>query len=283
MASNKDPFVRSRSSDGKASQFMGLVQAGSTQEIKTGEICCFNKTAGYWIPVSATSDYIYALAIAHEEQKSDDSARYISFYSLHPNDEFEFEINAARALAVGDRFTLTSLASQKLTYSATSFPVARCVDYGHYPSTGTTIRNRSYAVVTFSVECTYWGLIQSGEGLHKPKIFNSTSSATLYTEQSGLILINTGAAGTAIHVLPQSCPAGTTFTAQCATAYDTGFAPGAAGAIYIEGAKQTDDKNVTVDAIGDSLRVTSDGNGDWFGEAIITSAADATGAIDVEA
>jgi hypothetical protein len=97
-----------------------------------------------------------------------------------------------------------------------------------------------------------------------------------------LVIVNLGASGAVIHNLPQSCPAGTKYTAYAAVAQDHGFAPGAAGAIYVEGAKQTDDKDVSVDAIGDALIVTADGNGDWLAQGIITSAADQTAGIDVE-
>jgi hypothetical protein len=283
MAVNKDPFVRSKSKDGKAHVFRGPVQAGSTQAIKRGELCVYDKTASNWVPQSAAADFIYPMAIAKEEQKAADSARMIEFYSLHPDDEFEFAIDAARALALGDPFTVTASDSQTLTYSATAFPVARCTDDGHYPETGTTVRNRSYAVVSFSIHCSAWGRLLSGDGLPiQGMITPATAAMTLYTHQSGLKIANTGAAGAVIHVLPQSAPAGCEYEALNTVAQDHGFAPGAAGAAYVEGAKQTDDKDVWTDAIADTLKVTADGNGDWIGQAIIGSAADATGAIDVE-
>ena len=283
-AVNMHPFSWSRSKDNQPHKFRGLVQAGGTQAIKRGEIICFNKTAGYWIPVSAVNDYIYALAISAEEQKAADSARYIEMYSLHPDDVWEFPIAAARSLALGNGFTLTASDSQKLTYSATANGVvANQVFDGHYPETGTTIRNRSSAQVTFDPRFTAWGLLIAKSHWGKEKWINSATPLTLYEEMSGLCISNIGDADGAIHVLPQTPRAGTWFKAYAAAAQDHGFAPGAAGAVYIEGNKQADDKDVSVDAIGDSLKVTADGNGDWLGEAIISSAADATGAIDVEA
>jgi len=39
--------------------------------------------------------------------------------------------------------------------------------------------------------------------------------------------------------------------------------PGAAGAIYINGAKQTDDMYITANAINESVMLVADGNGDW--------------------
>ena len=284
MPVNNDPFVRSRSKDGLPHVFRGKVQAGSTQAIKVGELCAFNKTAGNWVPVSAVADSMYALAIAKEEQKAADLARYIEFYSLHPDDQFEFQIDAARALALGDGFLLTVSNSQRLTYSATGFPVAKCVDDGHYPETGTTIRNQSYAVVAFDPRVSAWGLLIDGCGLNMPgKVVAVTASATLYKEMSGTIFTNTGASGAVTLTCEQSVPAGTRFTLFATVAQDLKFAPGAQGGVYIEGAKQDDDKDVWVDAIGDGIEVVCDGNGDFLGKAFISSAADQTGAIDIEA
>ena len=282
MAVNKDPFVRSRSKDGVANTAYIKVQAGSTQAIKIGELCNYNETAGYAVPISAAGDEIYPLCISAEEQKSTDLERFILFYTLDPDDVFEFELAAARSLAIGDGFVLTSSNSQKLTYSAVLQLIAFQVDTDHYPETGTTVRNQSYARVTFDPAFTYWGLHQTRVGWGKTKYTTQTSALTLYVSQSGLIIDNTGSSGATIHVLPQSAPKGTMYKAICTVAQDNGFAPGAAGAIYIEGAKQTDDKDVYIDDEGDSLTVIADGNGDWFGEACISSAADATGAIDIE-
>jgi len=282
-ATNRDPFLYSKSKDGNPDVTLGKVQAGSDQEIKIGEICAYNKTSGYFEPVSAVNDFIYALAIAKQEQKSGDAIRYIEFYTLSPEDVFEFEIASARSLGVGDRFILTASNSQKLTYSATGFPVARQFSHGTIPTSGTTVPSSGYASVTFNPACTYWGLIKTGVAWGTEKFVTSASALTLYPEMSGLTIFNTGAEAASIHTLPQSTPAGTKFKAVAFVAQDHGFAPGAAGGVYVEGAKQTDDKDVTVDAIGDTLEVIADGNGDWAGVATITSAADATGAIDIEA
>lgn len=284
-AVNKDPFVRTKNKDGLPDVFKGLVQAGSSETIKVGEICCFNKTAGYWEPVALEADFIYALAIAKEEQKAADGSRYMDFYSLHPDDEFEFAIAAARSLALGDRFVLTAADSQKLTYSAVKCPVARNVDYGHYPQEeDTTIRNRSYAVVSFMPNVSAWGLLINGCGLGQKKVVEATSALTLYPEMDGLQINNTGAEAATIHVLPTagSAHAGCRFTAYCTVAQDNGFEFGTGSAGYVENAKQTDDKNISVDALGDCLEVVADPNHDWTCIATISSNADQTGAIDVE-
>ena len=162
-AVNKDPFVYSRSKDGKPDVFLGLVQAGSDKAIKVGEICTWNETTGYFIPVNAVADFRYPLAIAKEEQKATGRAeltaiRYIEFYSLNPEDVFEFPLAAAQTLALGDPFTLTASDSQKLTAGAGAFAVAISVDYGNYPQEeDTTIRSQSYARVTFNPAVSYWG------------------------------------------------------------------------------------------------------------------------------
>ncbi len=265
MAVNKDPFVRTLNKDGLPLVFKGLVQIGSTQAIKKGEICCFNKTAGYWLPISAVNDFIYALAISKEEQKADDLARYIEFYGLHPDDQFEFELAAARSLALGDTFLLTASYSQKLTYSATGYPVARCVDYGHYPQkTDTTIRNRSYAVVSFNPACTYWGLLLSGFSWGTRKVVASATALTLYAEMSGLTILNTGAGGAVNHALPASAPAGTYFRTFNTVAAAHGFDPAAADGIWATGAQNGDGLKVDMDAIGDSLEVLACGDGNWI-------------------
>jgi hypothetical protein len=270
-AVNKDPFVRTLNKDGLPVLFRGKVQAGTTQAIKVGEICAFNKTAGYWIPVAAINDFIYALAIAKEEQTAADLARYVEFYALHPNDQFEFEIDAARALALGDTFILTVSNSQKLTYSAGGYPVARCVDDGHYPQkTDTTIRNRSWAVVSFDPSVSYWGLVLNGSGWNSKKVVTATAAITLYSEMSGLVILNTGISGGTVHVLPLNPPAGCNFTAYNTAADAHGFDPPTDGGIYGTGAKNGDGDTMTIDAIGDAIEVVAIGDKDWI---MIVSAA----------
>jgi hypothetical protein len=165
MAANKDPYRYSLDGRVKGERFLGLVQAGGTAAIKVGEICTWNETTGYFVPVDAVADHRYPLAIAAEEQKSSAgrsgvlvASRYMEFYSLNPNDVFEFELAAAAQSALGDPYTLTASNSQKLTAAAGAFAVAINVDCGHYPQeTDTTIRNQSYARVTFNPAVSWWG------------------------------------------------------------------------------------------------------------------------------
>lgn len=270
MAVNKDPFVRTKNKDGLPSITRLLVQAGTTQAIKIGEICAFNKTAGYVTPIDAEVDFVYALVIAREEQKAADAARFIEFYDLDPHDEFEFILDAARTLAVGERFVLTASYSQILTYSATKYPVARCVDDGHYPEEGSTIRSQTYARVSFNPACTYWGLIKNGSAWNTPKQATIITALTLYPEMSGLTIIHTGSASSNIaHVLPTAgtAPVGTSFKAINLDANTGGvsFDPGTGSGIYVDGSKQTDNANQgIVDVPGNYLVVIAIGDNDWY-------------------
>lgn len=185
MATNKDPFVYSRNKDGKPVMFKGLVQAGSTQAIKRGELCTWNETTGYFIPVNAVADHRYWLAIAAEEQKASGrheltAIRYIDFYALHPNDIFEFALAAAAAIAYGDPYTLTAADSQKLTAAAGAFAVAISVGDGNYPQEeDTTLRNQSYGRFSFNPAVTWWGNRMSQEVRGGRKVIAVAATATL--------------------------------------------------------------------------------------------------------
>ena len=202
MAVNKDPFVYSNRKDGKAHMFKGLVQAGSTQAIKRGEICTWNETTGYFIPIDAVADFRYPLAIAAEEQKASGrhelvAARYIKFYSLHPEDVFEFEIVTAAGVAVGDPYTLTATTTQKLTAAAGAFCVANVVGDSHYPQEeDTTIRNQSYARFSFNPCVSYWGFrfskLAGGNGGRKVLTISSAETLLEGDMYNTLILITGG-------------------------------------------------------------------------------------------
>lgn len=202
MAVNKDPFLYSKNRDGKPTKFLGLVQAGGTQAIKVGEILTWDETTGYFKPVDAVADHRYMLAIAAEEQKASGraelvNARYIEMYALDPNDVFEFPMDAARALALGDPFTLTASDSQKLTYGAGAFAVAIQVGYGHYPQEeDTTIRNQSYAQVSFNPAVTWWGFRMSQVVRPGRRVITSSGNATLKESDMYNTLILFGGAHT---------------------------------------------------------------------------------------
>ncbi len=186
MAENLSPFVRNKYG-AKETIFLGRVQAGSAQTVKRGEICCFNKTAGYWTPVSAVADgERYLLAISNEEQKTADPERYMEFVAPKPGDEFEFEMAAARAVAQGDGFTLTAGNSQKITYSAADFAVFTAVGDDNYPQVGTTLSVKSKAVVEMNPLCSFWQALQGN--LQRAKMQEITASRTLTYEESGSVI-----------------------------------------------------------------------------------------------
>jgi len=64
--------------------------------------------------------------------------------------------------------------------------------------------------------------------------------------------------------LPQDAAAGCFFHFAVMTAQELRVDPGAAGAIYINGAKQTDNKYITANDEGESVKLIADGNGDWI-------------------
>ena len=156
-----------------------------------------------------------------------------------------------------------------------------CVDDGHYPQEeDTTIRNRSYAVVSFAPYVSAWGLLVSGEGLGHEKLIESDAALTLYPEMDGLVIANTGASGATIHILPVAgtAHAGCRFTTFCTVAQDNGCEVGAGSGAYVDGVKHTDDKNISVDAIGDALEWIATDDHDW----LVIATVDAYASIDLE-
>lgn len=82
------------------------------------------------------------------------------------------------------------------------------------------------------------------------------------------IIVNTGASGATEVTLPQDAKAGDQVIALCLAAQDILLAPSAAGAVYASDgttyAKQTDDKNINGDNIGECITLVSLGDGDWI-------------------
>lgn len=91
-----------------------------------------------------------------------------------------------------------------------------------------------------------------------------TATDTLLSSESGSVHSNVGATGTITLNLPQDAPAGTRFHFLVGVAQALRIDPGAAGGIYINGAKQTDDQYIWADDEGESVTLTADGNGDWI-------------------
>lgn len=253
-AVNKDPFVYSFRKDGQPHMFRGLVQAGSTQAIKRGELCTWNETTGYFIPVDAVADFRYPLAIAAEEQKASGrheltASRYIEFYSLHPEDVFEFPLAAAQALAIGDPFTLTASDSQKLTAAAGAFAVAHCVSDSHYPQEeDTTIRNQSYARVSFNPSASYWGFRFSKMGRNGGRrVLAVTATATLLEGDmyNSLIIIT----GTTVVTLPAVKP-GMDAIFISGDGADQSIDPNGSDKIRLDGAQLDDGDKISQTTVG---------------------------------
>jgi hypothetical protein len=122
--------------------------------------------------------------------------------------------------------------------------------------------------------------LNSGGPFAVAPISHHASSFTLTFGQSGTVHTNLGASGAIVATLPQSPPKGTTFKFVCMADLELRLAPGAAGGIYVKGAKQPDNKYVSVTDIGDFVELVADGNGDWVATASISGA---DGDISVEA
>ncbi|MEE9296418.1 MAG: hypothetical protein V3W34_15860 [Phycisphaerae bacterium] len=103
-------------------------------------------------------------------------------------------------------------------------------------------------------------------------IAHHTAGFTLTAAHSGTTHTNLGATGAIIATLPQSPPKGTAFKFVCMADQELRLEPGAAGGIYVKGAKQADDKYVSVTDIGDFVHLIADGNGDWVAVASISGA-----------
>jgi len=273
MAVNNDPFCYTRNKDGLPVVFKGLVQAGSTQAIKVGEICTWDETTGYFVPVDAVADSRYMLAIAKEEQKATGrgeltASRYIDFYALHPDDVFEFELAAARSLALGDPFTLTASNSQKLTYANGDFAVAICVDDNHYPQEeDTTIRNQSYARVSFNPAVTWWGYRMSQIVRPGRRVISTAADLTLKESDcyGGTVVLVTAAKTI---TLPAVKP-GMDVTVLGTGANAINVDPDDDDKIRLSGAQLDDgDKLTSGGAAGDSVRLYTESADGWIAETI---------------
>ena len=258
--------------------FPGKVQAGSTQEIKRGEICAYNETSGYFVPVDAVADYVYSLAVANEEQKADGLARYMEFIALRPEDVFEYPLDASAQAEIGNTLTLTASDSQALTRDVDGFGVAVVVGRENYPESGTTLLYRSYAQVCFHPEFSYWmkNVLQT----NLKKIMAKTAAYTIKLEDCGAVISNKGATGSVTLTAPTSVvPVG--FNFKMAVMADQAFLfdpkPNTAS-VYIKGAAQTAGKYVSMTDIGDFAEFVWDGT-DWLA---VNSISGADGDITVE-
>ena len=97
-----------------------------------------------------------------------------------------------------------------------------------------------------------------------------TASDTLTFAESGSVHTNLGAVAAVNISLPQKGHDGAVaglkgvyYDIVVMAAQNFRVDPGAAGAIYVAGAKGTDDKQLWADDEAECLRVIGDGNGDW--------------------
>lgn len=95
-------------------------------------------------------------------------------------------------------------------------------------------------------------------------IEHHAANDTLTIAESDTAHTNLGAGGIITLTLPQNAVQGTTFEFAVMEANWLRIDPGAAGAVYINGAKQTDNKYITADDEGESVKLVCDGNGDWI-------------------
>lgn len=94
-------------------------------------------------------------------------------------------------------------------------------------------------------------------------ITHHTAGATLTRAQRNSVHTNLGAGAAIALALPQDAVAGDRFVFAVMAAQELRVDPGAAGAIYIGGAKQNDDAYITADDEAESVTLVADGNGDW--------------------
>lgn len=278
MAVNKSPWIRNNHGAASPLIIMGLVQAGSTQAIKRGEICVYNETSGYFVPADAVADQKYSLAIANEEQKAGDLARYMEFIAIREGDVFEFALDAAAQIALGNGLELTASDSQSLTLDVDGNAVAFVVGCQNYPDSGTTLRYVSYAEVSFHPEFSY--LYKNMVPRNLRKIITATSATTLTIEDNGAIVTNKGATGSVTITAPSAVvPVGwhvhLAVMADQALVFDP--KPDTAS-VYIKGGAQVAGKYVSCTDIGDFMELVWDGT-DWL---CIASISGADGDITVE-
>ena len=103
--------------------------------------------------------------------------------------------------------------------------------------------------------------LPAGAGGVKRKIQAHVSDDTLTEGESGSVHANLGATGTVTLILPASAEAGTVFIFAVQAAQELRVDPGTAAIRDTSG--QTADKYKWADAIGESITLIADENGDW--------------------
>ena len=267
-AANKSPWIKNLS-NAPVLIFPGKVQAGSTQAIKKGEICTYDETSGYFIPLDAVADCRYSLAIANEEQKADSLERYMEFIALRPDDVFEFVLDASVQISLGDGLEPTASDSQKLTRDIDGNAIAFSVAIDNYPEVGTTMLYRTYGQVVFNPVHSYW--MQRVLKNRLKKVISTAASITLKVEDCGAVVLVTD---TATITLPSaSVPIGWNVKlVDCADVVMTvDPKPDTAGIIIKGSAPHTAGNTVSVTDAGDFMELLWDGT-NWVATDSISGA-----------
>ena len=131
-ARNKPPAHRIYNRSGSPLLLHLPVQAGATQAIKKGEICKLRDPSDlstYPIIPATTDDTGFVPLIANEEQKATDAARVMQFILPTPDVAFEFALNTATAVKMGDKIAIhdsqtVKVASSNAVGAAVAAPLA---------------------------------------------------------------------------------------------------------------------------------------------------------------
>jgi hypothetical protein len=112
-------------------------------------------------------------------------------------------------------------------------------------------------------DASYYNRVKGHETLD---LFGGGTGGTIAitTSSAGFTYSTLGASANWTFTLPQVVHKGCSYKFIVGGTAELRIDPGAAGAFYINGAKQTDDKYISANAIGESIEVIADGNGDWL-------------------
>ncbi len=102
------------------------------------------------------------------------------------------------------------------------------------------------------------------EFVRRKKLEAKTAAYTIVRADAGTLFTNLGAVAAVTLTLPQDAVKGDFFQFSVMAAQELRVQPGAAGAVYITGAKQADNKYITADDEAESVELVCDGNGDWI-------------------
>lgn len=240
-------LTANREVDRFVDQELRSFQVGASKHVYKGGFVALSAT-GYAQPLTAGDAFV---GLAYEEADN----------SSGSNGDL-----SARVFTVGDFSHVLS--------GATVADIGRAV----YASDDTTLTfdPEDNSFVGYAQDLVTAGEIILRLGVKGPvgvaAIAHHAAGFTLTAAQSGTVHTNLGASGAIVATLPQSPPKGTMYQFVCMADQELRLEPGAAGGVYVKGAKQADDKYVSVTDIGDFVHLIADGNGDWVAVASISGA-----------